>query len=1061
MLLRRSAAPAAAAGARGAARPAPGPGPAAGRALAGAPRPPATRRSAPLRAEAQGKGKGGGGAGQGQGQGKGKGRKKKAVGPYSSTVLLPATSFGMRANAKVREPELQAWWASQRVYERLSREAAGPAFTLHDGPPYANGDLHIGHALNKVLKDFIGKYMLLQGRKAKYVPGWDCHGLPIELKVLQSLDSKTRRGLTPATLRAKAREFALETVGRQREQFRRYGVWGDWEEPYLTLNPEYEAAQLGVFGRMFLKGHIYRGEKPVHWSPSSRTALAEAELEYPAGHVSQSVYVALPVAEPAAWPEAVPAAARPLLADAALAVWTTTPWTMPANAAVAVNPNLAYCVCAVGDAPEAAGGAAGLPAHLVVAEGLVAAVAEKLGAALAPVATLRGAELEGVTYRHPLAGRVSPVVLGGDYITTETGTGLVHTAPGHGAEDYLTGLKYGLPLYSPVDDAGKFTADAGGEFEGLSVLGDGNDAVIAALEAAGALLKREAYEHKYPYDWRTKKPTIFRATSQWFASVDGFKEEALQAIAGVRWIPASGEKRITSMTAGRNDWCISRQRSWGVPIPVFYDRASGEPLLTEETLAHITALVRERGTDAWFDLDVADLLPASLRDQAPRLVKGTDTMDVWFDSGSSWAGVVDGTAGLEYPADLYLEGSDQHRGWFQSSLLTSVAAQGRAPYRTVLTHGFVLDEKGNKMSKSLGNVVDPRKVIEGGSNQKQEPAYGADVLRLWISSVDYTSDVAVGDTILKQTFEGYRKLRGTVRFVLGNLSDFDAAQHAVPYADLPAVDRYVLQQTAALQEEARAAYENFQFYRVNQLLQKFCILDLSGFYLDVSKDRLYIQAPASFQRRACQTVLHHVKDTLLAIMAPILPHTAEDAWQSLGAAAPTASVFEAGWPALPAAWGEFDPADFERLLQVRGAVNRALEAARAAKVIGASLEARVAVHVADPALRERLEGLRGSANGVDELRYYFLVSQVDVVDAAAHAAAAAAGAVVVEAREDGLGEVAVAVQKATGGKCDRCWNYSATVGASAAHPKLCDRCVPVMDALGIAAEPKVEEAVPA
>ncbi|MEX1317416.1 MAG: isoleucine--tRNA ligase, partial [Synechococcaceae cyanobacterium] len=711
----------------------------------------------------------------------------------------------MRANAKAREPEIQAFWAERRIYERLSRENPGEPFTLHDGPPYANGALHVGHALNKILKDIINKTALLQGRKARFVPGWDCHGLPIELKVLQGLSSGERAELTPLGLRRKAHAYALAQVDGQKAGFQRWGIWGDWDQSYLTLQKHYEAAQIGVFGAMVLAGHIYRGLKPVHWSPSSRTALAEAELEYPEGHTSPSVYVAFPV-------EAVPtplaghlkaigievedrgrmtASGRPILLS--VAIWTTTPWTLPANLAISVNGRLDYSICEVN-------GADSLSNHLVVASELVGPLEQILGLSLNPLLTVKGEELEGVVYRHPLLERRGQVVLGGDYITTETGTGLVHTAPGHGVDDFNTGRKYGLPMLCPVDEAGTLTQEAG-PFAGTNVLKDANPTIIEALEAAGALLKQERYEHRYPYDWRTKKPTIFRATEQWFASVDGFRAAALDAIARVEWLPASGRNRIEAMVSERGDWCISRQRTWGVPIPVFYHRDTGAVLLNEATLGHIQALIAEHGSDVWWQRDESGLLPPELAGEADQWRKGTDTMDVWFDSGSSWAGVLK-EQGLRYPADLYLEGSDQHRGWFQSSLLTSVAVNGHAPYRRVLTHGFTLDEKGRKMSKSLGNVVDPAVLVEGGRNAKQEPAYGADVLRLWVSSVDYSADVPLGPGIVKQLADVYRKVRNTARYLLGNLHDFDPRPRAeggqaIPHAELPLLDRWMLQRTAA------------------------------------------------------------------------------------------------------------------------------------------------------------------------------------------------------------------------------------------------------------------------
>ena len=941
----------------------------------------------------------------------------------------------MRANSVVREPQIQEFWATNRIYEQLAIEREGASYVLHDGPPYANGDLHIGHALNKILKDFINRYQLLQGKKARYVPGWDTHGLPIELKVLQSMKSKERAGLTPVTLREKAKAFALETVDSQREQFKRYGVWGDWEAPYVTLQPEYEAAQLRVFGKMVTNGHVYRGRKPVYWSPSSRTALAEAELEYPDGHTSQSIYVGLEVVGVGA---GMGEEKREAVAGAKIAVWTTTPWTIPANLAVGVNEALVYAVV------ETEGGE-----RLVIAEELKETLEGKFGTTLKTVVTFTGAEIEGTTYRHPLFERTSPVVIGGDYITTDAGTGLVHTAPGHGQDDYIVGMKYGLELLSPVDDAGRFTEEAG-VFAGLQVQAEGTDAVIAALREAGALLCEEAYEHRYPYDWRTKKPTITRATDQWFASVDGFRQTALDAIKRVKWIPESGENRITSMTEGRNDWCISRQRTWGVPIPVFYDIETGEPLMNDETIDHIVSIVEKEGTDAWYVREVVDLLPDAYKDRAPSLRKGTDTMDVWFDSGSSWSGVLGQRDGLEHPADLYLEGSDQHRGWFQSSLLTSVASEGIAPYKNVLTHGFVLDDKGMKMSKSVGNVVDPRKIIAGGNNQKTEPAFGADVLRLWVASVDYTSDVLIGDRIIGQVADVYRKVRFTLRYILGNLSDFDPAKDAVPYDDLAATDKYILSRFASLLDECTTAYDNYQFYRVYQAMQRFVVLDLSNFYLDVVKDRLYVSDPTSADRRACQTVLNHLLTGILPIIAPLTPHMAEDAWQNLPYDAPTISVFMNGWASAAAdksRWvvDEQTEGVWKSVLAIRDEVNQLLEKARVEKSLGSSLESKITVHVEDPALRSTLEALQATDNGQDQLRYIFISSSVDLVDDAATASAAA-----YSSAKDGF---TVGVARADGIKCSRCWNYSQRVGEDAEHEELCERCVPVISRSGFKLEP--------
>ena len=1014
-----------------------------------------------------------------------------APGPlsYKETLNLLQTPFAMRANARQREPELQRFWQEKGLYDQLSRENAGAVFTLHDGPPYANGALHVGHALNKILKDIINKHALMRGRRARFVPGWDCHGLPIELKVLQSLSSEERRALTPISLRQKAHAYALEQVERQKAGFQRWGIWADWDSPYLTLQKPYEAAQIGVFGQMVLAGHIYRGLKPVHWSPSSRTALAEAELEYPDGHTSPSVYVAFPVVS---LPSGLAGQLRPFGIEGPtdsghreqlfVAIWTTTPWTLPANLAVSVNGALDYAICRDGSAPESA------PRYLVVARDLVDSLQTSLDRPLEPLLTVKGADLEGISYRHPLLERTSPVVLGGDYITTESGTGLVHTAPGHGVDDFNTGRQYGLPVLCPVDEAGTLTDEAG-PFAGLNVLKDANPAIITALRDAGVLLAEQRYEHRYPYDWRTKKPTIFRATEQWFASVAGFREQALAAIDAVEWLPASGRNRIEAMVRDRGDWCISRQRTWGVPIPVFYHRETGEVLLTAESLAHIQALIAAHGSDIWWQKDEAELLPPSHAGEAAQWRKGSDTMDVWFDSGSSWAGVLGGleqgvtpaspaagdgalaaaeagaTAGgasgasqgsaparLNYPADLYLEGTDQHRGWFQSSLLTSVAVNGAAPYRTVLTHGFTLDEKGRKMSKSLGNVVDPAVLVEGGKNEKQEPAYGADVLRLWVSSVDYSADVPLGPGIVKQLADVYRKVRNTARYLLGNLHDFNPATDAVPIAALPLLDRWMLQRTASLIADVNADFERYEFYRFFQALQNFCVVDLSNVYLDIAKDRLYVSGADDLRRRSCQTVLHLVVERLAGLIAPVLCHMAEDIWQNLPYPVAETSVFERGWPTAPAAWAATELQEpLQRILELRAQVNRQLERCRSEGTIGSSLEAQVQLEInagADAAassLTAALTLLQDQGHPqVDNLADWLLVSTLQI-------GGEAPAAVLAEASEEGL---TVRIARAEGHKCERCWHFETDIGQHLAHPSLCGRCVAVLASQPRAPQPR-------
>jgi isoleucyl-tRNA synthetase len=998
------------------------------------------------------------------------GKAKPDAGPYSNTVNLPLTEFSQRANAAVREPELQAQWSKDRVYERLSRENPGEKFVLHDGPPFANGPVHCGHAMNKSLKDFIVKYNLLRGRKAAFVPGWDTHGLPIELKVLQGMKSKERQATSVLDMRKRAAQFAMDAVESQAAVFKRFGVWGDWDEPYLTLRPEFEAAQIGVFGEMYLKGHIYRGRKPVHWSPSSRTALAEAELEYPEGHTSKSCFCTFTATSaPATAPDEVKAA----VCDGKLhlSVWTTTPWTMPANRAVAVNSELTYALVANID-----------PRHpgdfTIVAKDLVESVSKKLAKAFSAsegerfenvlppriVGISLGKSLIGIEYAHCLEeGLVCRVVDGGDYITTETGTGLVHTAPGHGQEDYQTGLREGLELVSPVDAAGKFTDEvAGGRFAGLSVLGEGNDAVLAALSENGVLLLQEAYVHKYPYDWRTKKPTIFRATEQWFASVDGFRQDALDAIDKVKWCPPKGINRIRGMVEGRGDWCLSRQRTWGLPIPVFYDDESGEAILTRETVEHIRKIFAEHGSNAWWEMHNDQLLPAEYHGR--NLRKGVDTMDVWFDSGTSWASVPNGREALHFPADVYLEGSDQHRGWFQSSLLTSVATRGCAPYKTVLTHGFVLDDKGVKMSKSVGNVVDPLTIVNGGKNRKTEPAYGADVLRLWVASCDYSGDMQIGPQIVRQVSDVYRKLRNTMRYMVGNLHDFDPKLDAVEYANLPSVDQYILFQMQSLMKEVEDAYDAYSFYRVYQALQKFCIVDLSNFYLDMAKDRLYIPQPDAFRRRACQTVIADVLETYARALAPLMPHMAEDLWQNLpyrpksnNSAFPDAkSVFEAGWVLEDGSSVSIDARtilQWDTVLVLRDAVNKVLETARSEKLLGASMEAHITMCCTDPVDADNIGTLANAQNDVDSLKRALIVSGVKLVSTAESVRGCAHHNLAED--PDLEPRFAIGVDRAPAPKCDRCWHYDASVGSSAHHPLLCDRCADAVVKMGIASQPVV------
>jgi isoleucyl-tRNA synthetase len=1060
--------------------------------------------------------------------------RKGLEGKYSHTVHLPKNTFDQRANAIKREPEIQQFWKQNQIYENLFHTNKGPLYTLHDGPPYANGDLHIGHALNKILKDFVNKYQILNGRKVKYLPGWDCHGLPIELKVLQSLKKEELQKLSPIQLRNKAEHFVTETVARQRIGFQRYGVWGDWDQPYLTMQKEYEAAQISVFGAMVKKGLIYRGKKPVHWSPSSRTALAEAELEYPDNHISRSVYVGFDVVQPSSSLQQL-LNSPTLSSSVRIAIWTTTPWTLPANQAVAVREDLEYSILANPFSHE--GGRSG--GCLIVATELVETFIQTIqggggGSTTGPspvvLGKLTGGELSGTTYQHPLySDRIHEVILGGDYINTESGTGLVHTAPGHGAEDYLVGLSKGLPLFSPVDDNGNFTSEAGESLVGKFVLGEGNTSVINSLTSTGHLLLEHAYRHKYPYDWRTKKPTIFRATEQWFASVDKpeYRQEVLTAIEEVKWVPEIGKNRIISTVISRKDWCISRQRIWGVPIPVFYHKETNEPLITEETIQHIEEIFRERGSNAWWELTTAELLPASLQSQADQYLCGKDTMDVWFDSGTSWAGVLwnnspssmtTGTPLFNFPADLYLEGSDQHRGWFQSSLLTSVAASASlrdlpisssssssnrplptAPYKTVLTHGFVLDEKGFKMSKSLGNVLDPNIIIHGGSNAKVNPPYGADTLRLWVAGVDYTNDVSVGPNILKAVSDSYRKLRNTFRFLLGSLDDFNPHTDRIPLKQMPSLDRYMLGRLSLVFQQVDDAYATYQFSRATQLLTTFTNKILSNFYLDLSKDCLYISSLTETRRRSCQTVLIELLEQLIVMLSPIVPHLAEDVWQAYLSSHPTVtvktssslpvregiSVFQRGWIRDHSHFPPHEEKKWELLTKLKDDVNYCLEMARREKCLGASQECQVKIyfpkpssspssssssHTVDdktnmtgsttataPTTASELFQLLVNQNEVqkesgegdvhdlriadDELKTILIVSKVSLITTDAVAdLATPRGKFLLEASQSSSG-LTLEVEKAQGQKCERCWFYCDTVGHSSNHHHdLCSRC---------------------
>ena len=760
-------------------------------------------------------------------------------------LLLPRTKFPIRVNPVTHELAIQQTANFDGLYKWQQQRNTDKVFTLHDGPPYANGEPHIGHALNKVLKDIINRYKLMRGYKLFYRPGWDCHGLPIELKACQDVGFKNS---SPLEIRVKAAEFARATLQLQKEAFKRWGCLGDWDNPYITMDPEYEANQIGVFYRMFKKGCIYRGFKPVYWSPSSCTALAEAELEY-YDHTSHAVYVLFPITN-------LPSVESKECSAYAL-VWTTTPWTLVANRAICYNSEHQYSLIRSKDKH----GTSGL---LLVGSACLQHLSNMLGD-FQVVSTFPGSSLEGAEYSYSLeCGRKRMPFLPGSHVTGSEGTGLVHTAPAHGLEDYTIGVQYGLDLQCNVDEDGKYTSQAGLGLENLFVLSEGNEAVISKFDDKGLLFQEHRYTHRYPYDWRTKKPVILRSTEQWFADVSTLKEEVKALLDGVTMHPSSAVKVLLSNLNSRDDWCISRQRSWGVPIPVFYHKESGDVLLTDETLTHIEGLIREQGSDCWWKLSISELLPPSMRPQAQYYNKGLDTMDVWFDSGSSWATVLRESGKV---ADMYLEGKDQHRGWFQSSLLTSIAAQGKAPYREVVTHGFVLDGNGVKMSKSLGNVISPDEIIN---------KLGADSMRMWVISSDFTTDATLSEESLKQTNDLLLKVRNTCRFMLGNLSDFDPAKHMVPYPQLFCLDRFILHVLYDYCTRATQAYESLHFTQLHQLLLDVTPDYLSSFYFDAIKDRLYCDHPNSATRRSAQSTLYHLLQYLNKSIAPITPHLAEE-----------------------------------------------------------------------------------------------------------------------------------------------------------------------------------------
>ncbi|MEN6349784.1 MAG: isoleucine--tRNA ligase [Syntrophomonas sp.] len=924
-----------------------------------------------------------------------------AKGKYDGTLNLPRTDFPMRASLPAREPEILEFWNKIDIYKKVQEKNAGQKqFILHDGPPYANGDIHLGHSLNKILKDIIVKHRSMVGFDSPYVPGWDTHGLPIEQQAIKSLGIDRHR-TDVLEFRKHCKEYALKYVGIQLEQFKRLGVRGDWEHPYLTLNPEFEAVQIKVFGEMAKKGFIYKGLKPVYWCADCETALAEAEVEYD-NKVSPSIYVKFPVKDgKGVIPE-----------DAFVIIWTTTPWTLPANMGISLHPDFDYILVEVN------------AEKYVIAKGLLAAVADELGwKSFNILKEFKGEALERAVCRHPFFNRDSLLVLGG-HVTLDAGTGCVHTAPGHGEDDFYVGREYGLEVLSPVDDQGKFTEEAE-KFKGLYVH-DANKDVIEELVNRGMLLKSANIEHQYPYCWRCKNPIIYRATEQWFASIDGFRQEALEAIDSVKWIPAWGRDRIYNMVRDRGDWCISRQRTWGVPIPIFYCEGCGEAVINDDTIERVSKLFAEYSSDIWFAREAAELLPEGFKCDkcgGEKFRKETDIMDVWFDSGSSHMAVLETHPDLSWPADMYLEGSDQHRGWFNSSLSTSVALRGVAPYREVLTHGFVVDEQGRKQSKSLGNVVDPLAITR---------ELGADILRLWVSSTDYRNDVALSPNIVKQNAEAYRKIRNTCRFILGNLFDYDPEKDRVEYEKLDELDKWALLKLNKLIKRVSQAYEQYEFHVVFHSIHNFCTVDLSNIYFDILKDKLYCSHPDDPERKAAQTVLHQLINALVVMLAPVLTFSSEEIWGYLKKDNDPPSVQLADWPKSNDLHIDDEiEARISRILDLREVVTKALEGARNKKVIGHSLGAQVNIFASD----EWLQVLQ-TTNRLDKI---FIVSKVDL----AKESEAPADALSI----DEVPGIKVSVQAAEGAKCERCWIIEPSVGDNPHHPTLCHRCGQVVEQL--------------
>jgi isoleucyl-tRNA synthetase len=929
---------------------------------------------------------------------------------YKKTLNLPKTSFPMKANLVKKEPEMLAQWEKEDLYGKIREASKGRMrYMLHDGPPYANGNIHMGTAFNKILKDIIIKSKQMANFDAPYVPGWDCHGLPIEHRVDAEL-GRRKRGMTQAEIRQYCRRYAEKYIDIQRNEFKRLGVLGEWDRPYLTMNYPYEAVTVSEFGRFALNGSLVKSKKPVYWCASCRTALAEAEVEYDA-HTSPSIYVKFPMVTDLS--RDYPALAGK---DVAIVIWTTTPWTIPANLAIALHPDLPYVAVDTGENQV-----------MILAEGLADLCMDTLGITGHDViAELDPKTLENHRARHPLYDRESLIVLA-PYVTLEAGTGCVHTAPGHGREDYETGLAYDLEVYSPLDDAGCFTEEVE-YFAGLNVF-DANEMVNGKLDEVKALLKEEDVTHEYPHCWRCKKPVIFRSTEQWFISMDktGLREKALKAIKEVSWIPGWGRDRIYGLVEKRPDWCISRQRAWGVPITVFHCEECKKLIITKEILDHVSRMVHESGADVWFLEPEEKLLPPGTQCDgcgSSRFVKETDILDVWFDSGVSYAAVMEARDYLDSPADLYLEGSDQHRGWFHSSLLCSVGTREIAPYKAVLTHGFVVDGAGKAMHKSAGNVISPEDLIRD---------FGAEIIRLWVAGEDYRDNIRLSDEILQRLTEAYRRIRNTCRYLMGNLYDFSPAEDLVAYDQMMELDRWALHRLQEVNEKVLGAYEDFEFHPVYHGLHNFCVLDLSSFYLDIIKDRLYVSPPKSLVRRSAQTAMHEILEVLVRLMAPILSFTADEIWRNMGGKEEIPSVHMDLFIPVKEEYKDQELADrWEDIIRVRKEVTRALEIARKEKRIGHSLDASVTISLPGKLL-EALEPYR------EQLRAILIVSSAHIVPA---------GELAEGFESDEISGLRVMVAPSEAPKCDRCWVRDPSIGESGEHPTICARCRTALSEMG-------------